>query len=340
VADIYGSLITPLLLAVILVVFGVGIWLFVMRRLRTRRQKLSLELQESPSLVEDRAFNRIRIARSEAEILDRAGTPSARGKELVDRAQEAYDTRNFAAAVSLADSAHTTLLKARHSPSPQNQSSIPATSIPIAGSQARLAPTGASGGASAASAVVPGGGGSVALSGLGGAASLTEVETARTPDPKGLPKNRAEAHFQLTVLDSEISRRKARSNRNGTSKEADGLRQQAQAAYDQEKYTEALTLALRGRRRLGTLVETLPPPSNGGPPSEGSGTSSSTDATDAAARASEGERCSTCGFPVAASDRFCRGCGSPRRGVANCPKCGVAGKPGDAFCGACGSPMT
>ncbi len=298
-----GIILVIVLLACVLA----GVGLYILRRLHRRRDKLLGELKSSPGLVQDRAFNRIAMARREVEILARSGGDVSRAREQIAEAQGAFDTQNYDRAYQTAQSVHESLVHARTSTTPLPSSTErPATIVHDPGA----APNG---GAGAASSPPP-------------AASVPS-----------LPKNQVESQFQLHLLATELDQ--ARTQHAPTSRvvAADGIRQQAAAAYARGDYTEAFRLALRARRELGASVETLPPPARSAGPAAGEGglADGPIDPGAAADRVASANRCPDCGYPMLAEDVFCRGCGRPKPGL-SCPHCGASRGPKDTFCGRCG----
>jgi hypothetical protein len=152
---------------------------------------------------------------------------------------------------------------------------------------------------------------------------------AEAPPALRLPKNKAEAHFQLRLLEEELGPAGAEKGPNAAIIDARALRDQAQAAFDRADFTEALRLSLKGRRRLGAKLETLPP----GPVAAPS--------TSPSVVPDPGElyKCSSCGEILRPSDRFCRYCGT-LRGPSRCPTCGTAADTDDRFCSGCGATLS
>lgn len=304
--------------AVIVVVVGFEL----LQRLRHRRSQLVADLSSSPVFADDRAHNRIRIARSELTVLQREGTDVPRAAELLDEAEAALQHRQNVEAVRLAQQAHGMLVDARQSG--MAASAAPAISLP----PARAAPPpagGARAGPAATGRFPPG----------GATADPAPVAGTASDDPAKPPKNRMEAHFQMTLLVEQLQTgRELRPTPPGWS-EAEQLRNGAQAAYARADYTEALRLALRGRRRLGAPIETLAPP-----PRAGASPSASGDRIPPAPGPGGGTRgrCARCGRPTPSEDRFCRGCGASLR-ASTCPRCQGTIGPEDTFCGLCGSPL-
>jgi len=293
--------------AVVLVVVFIAFLLFAIQRLRRRKEKLLDELKSSPRLNADRAFNRLKMARREADILAKQGTDVARARELIAQSQSALDLRQTERAYELAQSAHESLVAARQGRLP---SAPLATSEPMAPrSGPRAAPNGA------APVILP----SPALA------------SARPPST-GLPRNRVESQFELRLLDTELDR--ARQNRPSDPATLAGteFRAKAQAAFDAGEFTDAFAFALKGRRGLGGNVESVAsrPLVSGTEPG-----TAAIDPSEAAERAASAARCPSCGYPTTPDDAFCRGCGTPRV-PATCPRCGTARTPADTFCGRCG----
>jgi hypothetical protein len=268
---ISGPEVIVLVVAILLAVFVVGIFLYLSRRLRARRDQLVGELRGRPELIQDRAFNRLAMARREAEILGRGRADISSSQTMIAQAQAAFDLHQYPRAYELAQQAHESLVNARTAPD--------RPSAPLAGTGDRPTPGGlappTSAGASAASSAGP------------------------------LPKNRAESHFLLGLLTNEIA---AAPPRAGPTLEAISLRDQAQAAFDRGSYAESFRLALRGRRALGGRIEALaatPSAPSGARLAPGSDPDGVADAV------AGSTRCPACGYPTLSDDTFCRGCGRP-----------------------------
>lgn len=145
-----------------------------------------------------------------------------------------------------------------------------------------------------------------------------------------LAKNRAESHFQLSLLNEEIAAASESRPNDAALPDARSASTEAQSAYDRGDYTDAMRLALRGRRKLGTRIETLPPPTTRIPPTPPAMVPQAVTGPSGTAP------CLRCGRPLKPADRFCRGCGTPKAPTA-CPACGTAVDEGDRFCPACGT---
>jgi len=288
---------------VVLAVVVAGLMLFLIRRLRQRRDKLLGELRDRPQLVQDRAFNRLAMARAESEILARQGSDVTRARDLIAQAQGAFDLRNYDRAYQVAQQAHEALVHARQTAPLRRDATPPRTANPP--------------GSPPAPVVGP----------------TSPAPYAPLP---GIPKNRAESQFQLRLLDADLEGARAVRPKSPTFREATRIRSEAGAAFDRGDFTEAFRCALKGRRVLGSPVEALAAPP--GSASSASAVKASTgvpDATLTAERVAGADRCPECGYPALSGDTFCRGCGVPRT-PATCGQCGAARKPADTFCGGCG----
>ncbi|MGP8078596.1 MAG: zinc ribbon domain-containing protein [Thermoplasmata archaeon] len=306
-----STVIFGIVLVVIVCVVLIGVGLLLLQRLRQRRDQLRGELSHRPEAIGDRAFNRIAMARREANLLAAQGVPVPRARELVGEAQASFDAREFDRAYALAQSAHETLVAARQRPSTPSAADLgPATDHrPETRS--------------------PG-------------PSVSPADVGVPPAPK-IPPHRAEAQFQLRLLKEELPGVGGGRANDGRRLRAQALSTQAQQAFDRSDYAEAFRLALKGRREAGASVETLaPPPSPIGPAgtvAEGDPSAGApSDPIQAATELASADRCPSCGHPTRPQDAFCRGCGVPRAGP-KCPQCGAERLPSDAFCAKCGQPF-
>jgi hypothetical protein len=305
-----------LAVAVALGAIVVGVLLFTMRRLRQRRAQLLNELGAGAPFGEDRAFNRLEMARREVAILARQGTDVHQAREQIGLAETAFRARQYPQAYELAQSAHESLVRARRGP----VTAAPETTAPAASPRATPSPV--------AGTPLPAAGTSPA--GRDGAGPTV----VSRPAP-----NRVESQFQLRLLDGELAEARASHPNAPATVAAVEFRSQAQVAFDSGNFTDALRIALKARRGLGGKVESLP--LSPGAPVAGTGNGSDSpnvdgaDPTASAERAAGSSRCPQCGYPVATDDVYCRGCGTPRVPIA-CPRCGAARSASDTFCGRCG----
>jgi hypothetical protein len=89
-----------------------------LRSYRLRRLQELKDDGKSPQRTSDRAFNRLALARREADVLAAQGGDVDRARQLIDLASRSLDARQFDRAYDLAQSAHETLVKARRDPHP------------------------------------------------------------------------------------------------------------------------------------------------------------------------------------------------------------------------------
>lgn len=300
---------------------------YALTRLKARRKRLALELDNARDLVEDRAHNQIRLARAEAEVLTHRGTDVTRPAALLDDAESAQKRQDFDHALALARSAHEALVRLQRQAPPAESAFVSGRSSAPGPGTVRPASVGAGPGL-----MSPTPGGSV------GEPPESPYEAGGEEETRvQLPKNKAESHFQLNLLHDELAKATAERGPDASVTESTALQEKAQVAFDRGDFTEALRLGLKARRRLGARLETLgPSPAMGGPVSSGDAPEGGPSRIDGA---SEILTCGSCGEPLRPSDRFCRSCGT-LRGPARCPACGAAIDAGDRFCAACGHVLT
>lgn len=169
--------IIALVFVVVLAVIVVGLFVYLIRRLRSRRAKLLSDLEDRPQLNQDRAFNRLSMARREAGILAAQGVDVHRAQELIAESQGAFDTRQYDRSYRVAQSAHEALVNAR-----QHGTMTPGAPLPSKGPAASAPPD---------TSRLP-----------SGATSTSEPPPSATPP---IPKNRAESQFQMRLLSDELS---------------------------------------------------------------------------------------------------------------------------------------
>jgi hypothetical protein len=284
--------------------------LYLLRRMRERREKLRRGDGLRPEFANDRAFNRLAMARREADLLERQGRDVRSARELIDLSQHEFGLRQFDRAYDLAQSAHETLVAARRRPAPERPAGAP--------------PGPASGPSPVAARPMP-----------SGPPLATPLAATPSEPPPRLARNRAESQFQLRLLESELVTARQQRPRDASVGGAASALTDAQAAFAKEEYTEALRLALRGRRQLGATIETVTLAGARGTAAQAVAPVPG-DPVASAEQAAGGERCPSCGHPNLPGDAFCRGCGRPKGG-ATCPACGAARRPSDVFCGRCGA---
>jgi len=311
VSSLTSTEIIALVFVVVLAVIVIGLFVYLIRRLRSRRAKLLSDLADRPQLNQDRAFNRLAMARREAGILAAQGVDVRRAQELIAESQGAFDTREYDRSYRVAQSAHEALVNARQQGARVAGGPLPSRgpATTVSSRTQHLLPT---------------------------AGTLTDPLPAATP---AIPKNRAESQFQMRLLSDELAALGGARARDPAVAGANALRTQAQSAFDKGDYTEAFRLALRGRRTLGGTVESLPAvPGVTGTAARAStnGNVTTPDAVQTAESVAGSERCPDCGYPALAGDVFCRGCGRPRAPL-TCPSCGAPRIGGETFCGRCGA---
>ena len=304
--------------AVLVGVTVLGLGYFAIQRFRRRRLELLGDLAKSPVFADDRAHNQIRMARAELAVLQREGQAVPRAATLLDQAEAALARHENVEAVRLARNAHDLLVATRREGG--SPPSAPPARSPVATPPPRVP-------AVAAAEPRPGPLRDRTAELVAGPTSDGEPGPAPADRP---PKNRMEAHFQMTLLVDQLRTAGAADPPPTGFGEAERLRGEAQGAYAAGEFTEALRLSLRARRLLGARLETLPPgrPASEGPipPKEGRVPSASAG------------RCTQCGKPLRAEDQFCRSCGASQRPTA-CPRCQAPVASDDTFCGRCGSPL-
>jgi hypothetical protein len=294
------------LLAVGVVLVAV-VMLAAFHLLRSYRMRRLGELRGGvgePRSAGDRAYNRLALARREADLLEAQGGDVERARQLIDLANRSQNARNFDRAYELAQAAHETLVRTRRE-TPRGPSPTPVSAAPTP-SRAVTAPA------------VP--------EGRSGPSTTTPT----------VPKNRAEAQFQLRLFEQDLASAAKAPGDRAVVHGARELYVQAHAAFSRGDFQDAFRLALRGRRQIGGHVEALGPSASPAAASTaGASAPRAPDPTEAAEAAASGERCPRCGHPAVRDDAFCRGCGAPR-GPAACPRCGTPRTPTDTFCGRCG----
>jgi len=308
--------ISLILIIIVLAVIVAGLLLYLLRRLKSRRAKLLSELEDRPELNQDRAFNRLAMARREAEILSGQGVDVQRAQALIAESQGAFDLHHYEAAYKSAQSAHEALVNAR-------RQSARSTGSPL--------PTSGGGSSPTTSATLS----SAPPARIGGAGPSPAAEPSPRPT---IPKYRAESQFQIRLLTDELQGLPARRAKDPTGVQAASFRRQASEAFDRNDYVEAFRLALRGRRALGGTLESLPAtgPGVAPAPAAGNGSGRPSDIATAAENVASGERCPDCGYPTLPGDAFCRGCGRPKAAL-TCPSCGAPRGAQEPYCGRCGA---
>jgi hypothetical protein len=322
---------------VVVAIFVVLVGVYALYRYLKRRGP-ELAARESKSVLDDRAFNQIRIGQAAADRLSQTGIDVSAAKELFRRAEAARVSRNFDQSIDLAKKGQDALAAARG-----GGNGLPGA-VPARPGSARSPGVSASppspvrAGGTPAYAAPPSVPFVASVAGSG-----PEPEMAPDPVTSRPPKNKMEAHFQLSILQDEMDKARATKSKTKPFRDAESIQTQCQAAYDKQDYTEALRLALKSRRTLGTRVEGLPvstvPPASPNP--------SDSAAADAAARAAGsvtdpptfGQKCPKCGRTAGPNDQFCRTCGAPIS-PAVCSNCAAPLLAGDRFCGKCGTTQT
>jgi hypothetical protein len=315
---------------VVVAIFVVLVGVYMLYRY-LRRRGPELAAREGKSVLDDRAYNQIRIGQTAAERLAATGVDVAPAKELLNRAEVARTGGNYQTAIELAKKANDSLVVARAGGNGLLGSGPLRSGTPMAATTPTGPPATARPGTSSPFTAPP----TVPFVAAGPAAA---VDAGFVPEPisNRPPKNKLEAHFQLSLAQDELDQARVTRSRSKGFQEADGLRSQGQAAYDRQDYTEALRLALKSRRTLGTRIEALPV-SPGIVPASGPGGGAAPSASGSYSdQPTFGQKCPQCGRTAAPIDQFCRACGTPIA-PAVCSSCGAPLLTGDRFCGKCGA---
>jgi hypothetical protein len=280
---------------------GIALLLFValFSRLRNRQRDARLA-QESTQSDEERAFNQIQIVRASLEHLEKQGFDVGAVRALLSEAQGADERGDHAGALSTVTRAKEKLLQIRNSA---------AGGDPTPGGTGLASPAGAA---------------------LSGAPAPEGAPDGESPARPRLPPHQVEARFEMTALSADLAHAGPSVSAENRA-EAQSLFGQAHSAYDRREYAEAWRLALRGRRRLGTPLETV-----------AASPATVTTSPDPTAQPPETPTpdtrpCPTCGRASRSGDQYCRSCGAALRG-AKCPRCGTKMDPADRFCPGCGTP--
>jgi hypothetical protein len=318
-----------LVIATVFVVLAV-VGFYTLTKLRRHRDNLKRELDNSPAIAGDRAHNLIQLASSEASILEREGADTARARGLIRESEGRASVKDYTGAANIARSAHEMLVGIRTSGARPVDRPAPSAAPP------RAMPAGSSMAPAASPSFRPP---SLSVASPG-PASASAVEGDEEPvDPRPtLPKNRVESRFQLNLLSEEIEQRRVRNAKDPRLKAGQEELDGAEIAYRKGDFTEALRLGLRGRRALGSHLDSFPlPPGKGTAapvrPSNGAGAGAATRAGPTLQAT-----CPTCHRATRASDRFCRSCGTTLK-AASCQRCGQEIVESDQYCGKCGAPV-
>ncbi len=280
---------------------------YVLGLLRKRRAASGVGAPVRAEVASDRAYNRLALARREAQLLEAQGVDVSRARSLLALSDRSFQGREFDRAYELAQSAHESLVTLRRQNLPGAHRLEPKTA-PVATSPTlpETAPT------------------PTRIS------ETASTEAGPSAPPQQIPKNKLEAQFQLHLLERDVTTRQGAPGAD----EGEALRRESQAAFDRGDYTESLRLALKARRQVGGGVETL---GKAQPtPASAADRSRAPETVKVAERVAAADRCARCGHPIVAGDTFCRGCGAPHGANAACPKCGAARLGSDVFCGKCG----
>ncbi len=137
------------------------------------------------------------------------------------------------------------------------------------------------------------------------------MEEAEIPESKPLlgkeyPRNYLQAKFYISLVKSSIGK-----GSSPEKKEARRLIREAKKAFDDERHTEALSMALSAKRALEGDVVTP--------------------------KISEEAHCPDCDSPVLPDDTFCGECGAHLDDEMKCANCGSKLGEGDRFCRKCGA---
>lgn len=135
---------------------------------------------------------------------------------------------------------------------------------------------------------------------------------------KQFPKNYLQAKFFLNVVRDGLKTAKKSSQE---ARKARQLMKEAQTAFDEERYTEALSLAITCNRIL-----------------KGEDVEEQSNAEESSSVQPE-KSCPNCGASASANDVYCGRCGRPLTFSRECSECGSDVEPDDNFCRKCGASL-
>ena len=323
-----------------------AVW--VLRVLSLRRKRFLKELEAGTSESgEDAAHNQILTTRAVLKRLEAQGEDVSAAKAILKQAEAKQEAGRYAQALQLAREARNSMAPRAKSAPVTSRVRVPASPRKVEkeellyrdiaeGTRGRAKPAaGSPAGASMEEPDIP------EPDSSGNPPSIPELR-------KGVPKNQLESRFEINVLEKSL-----KDTDDGSFPEARKLLTMAQRSFDRGDYSEALRLAMRGRKIVGTgteetislspatVVETppeaplpsaarssAPPVVKDVVPEPGTGGARSTVI-----------RCPRCGRENPTTNKFCRGCGKPLA-EPQCPRCQKPVSPDDAFCGICGAPIS
>ena len=323
-----------------------SIW--VLRVLSLRRKRFLKELEAGTSESgEDAAHNQILTTRAVLKRLESQGEDVTAAKAILKQAQGKLEAGRYAQALQLAREARNSMAPRATSAPVTSRVRVPASPRKVEkeellyrdiaeGSRGGAKPAaGSPAGASMEETDIP------ESDGSGNPPSIPELR-------KGVPKNQLESRFEINVLEESLEK-----TGEGSFAEARKLLTLAQRSFDRGDYSDALRLAMRGRKIVGTgteetislspatVVETPPD----APLPSAARSSAPPVVKDVVPEPGTGEarpvlmRCSRCGRENPVTNKFCRGCGKPLAEPL-CPRCQKPVSPDDAFCGVCGAPIS
>ncbi len=336
-------------LIVAIVFFTIGMVLVViwlMRALSHRRKRLLEELREGqPDFAEDAAHNQILTTTAILRRAEEKGTDVTVARSLLNDAKKREKVGDYQRALSLAKEARTALgAVTSTSASTLPRVRVPASSRPADREEILLrdiARESKGGAKSEVRETVP--------APMAGKQDADPAASPSIPElRKNVPKNQLESRFEINLLEEAL-----KGTEEGSNLEARKLLGAATKTYSNGDYTEALRLAMRGRRLMKSqAVETitLSPATTVETPPEQPLPSAVRSSAPAAEKDVEMEadtgrarptsvRCPRCARENPSTNKFCRGCGKPLA-EPTCPRCQKPISLDDAFCGVCGAPTT
>ncbi len=142
--------------------------------------------------------------------------------------------------------------------------------------------------------------------------------------------NYLSAKFEISAAKADIGRARSRDQETGR---AQDMLTEAESAFVTGGYTKALSLAVKARKAIGAVDETIPLKTKSEPDEE----EPEAEPTPEESSAPFVEECKNCGAPLDANDAFCHKCGEKIQRQRICKSCGTKARTNDKFCRKCGA---
>ncbi|MFO7793064.1 MAG: zinc-ribbon domain-containing protein [Candidatus Saliniplasma sp.] len=357
--------IEPIWILIIAIIWLVGISVGILFYLEKTKDKRVSRVREASSLdPEDEAYNKVKSTKSIVNVMKRSGKNTSDSEVIIDRAELALEARDYSRAKSLAEKAKSKLENNTNSGANTDNKKIlrkkdASSDISDDSKDSKMKEA-------------------YTLDDIDSLGTEEESEKVRAKSEELQKQKEKIQNLPVNYLESkfEIEQASEMLENEGGDAEAEDLLKKARVSFDEERYTEALSLSLRCKKAIdedkagvikfqkigkkeaskektgtqerdevqrNTVIKQM---EEGEEDRDSTTTTMTADVEKERTESpktgpSQGEpKCPSCGYVGDVGDNFCPKCGTEMEILLTCPSCGNEVGEDDNFCPKCGHELT